>query len=297
MSAPEPGGRSAWPVVRLVLAALLVVLVAAGVYARAHTSVPFRSPPRLSPTTVTTTFLAVEAIGLVLVVLLAVTRRRRRKRDGGDSRSPTNRWIVVAVNLTAFVLALLLASWLIRHFRDANRPRLLPSLGPSAGSTHRPDVGLPPGAGTLWLIWLGVVVLAVAGVVAVALWQRRRARPPSPPDEPVPAPDARDTALRAGRRALDASADPRGAVIACYEAMERNLAEAGVERSPAQTPEELLSRARGRDVVTSDRAARTLVELFGRARFSSRPVDAPDVATARNALAELLAAPRDRARP
>lgn len=77
-------------------------------------------------------------------------------------------------------------------------------------------------------------------------------------------------------------------MIACYEAMERSLADAGVERAPAQTPDELLARARRRHAITSVHAADILIELFGRARFSNRPVAATDVATARNALTELL---------
>lgn len=291
MPAHDPRGRGSWPVARLVLAVLLVLLVAAGVYARAHTSFPFRAAPQLSPTAVTITFLVVEAIGLALAVFLTLTRRRRRQRADDDEGSwlPINRWIIAAVNLTVFFLVLLLASWIIKHFRDEGRARsLLPSVAPSAG--HRPGLGsLPPGARTLWLIWLGVVVLA-AVVVVVALWRRNRGGPPQlPVAEDEPEVDAGGAALRAGRRALDAPTDPRSAVIACYEAMERSLAEAGVERAPAQTPEELLAGLRGRHVVASERAARTLVELFGRARFSSRPVDAADVATARSALAELLA--------
>lgn len=298
MPAPERPDRSEWPVARLVAAALLVLVVAGGVYARAHTTFAFRTAPRLSATAVSITFLAVEAVGLVLVVLLVVTRRRRRRPEDDETRSaPANRWIVAAVNLAVFLMVLLLASWLLRRFhRSAGRPRVLPSLAPSAGSTHPPAGTLPTGATALWLAWLGVVVLAIAVVGALAWW-RRRGGSPSPVTEEEAAPDTGDEALRAGRRALDASVDPRSAVIACYEAMERRLADAGVERAPAQTPEELLVQARGRDAVASERAATTLVELFGRARFSSRPVDASDVTTARNALADLLADTPDRARP
>lgn len=294
MPPPEPRDRRAWSYARMALAAALVLVVAAGVYARAHTSLPFRTAPRLSPTAVTVTFLVAEGIGLVLAVLLLLTRRQRKRRPDDVSRLPGNRWIAVAVNLTAFIMALLLASWLIRHFhKGSQRGGLLRGFDPSVGSVHRP--GLPAGAATLWLGWLCAVVLTVAVVVAVSYWQRRRARPQPAVAEAEPVPESHGAALRAGRRALDTSDDPRTAVIACYEAMERSLADAGVARAPAQTPEELLALARGRDAVTSVRAARTLVELFGRARFSSRAVDASDVAIARSALAELLADTPDRA--
>ncbi|HEX6447212.1 MAG TPA: DUF4129 domain-containing protein [Streptosporangiales bacterium] len=298
MPPPEPRDRRAWPYARMVLAAVLVLVVAAGVYARAHTSFPFRTAPRLSPTAVTTTFLVVEGLGLVFAVLLLIARRRRRRRPDDDAPwSPANRWIAAAVNLTAFVMALLLASWLVRHFRNGSRRGgLLGGFDSSAGSTHRP--GLPAGAATLWLGWLCVVVFTVLVVVAVSWWQRRRARPAPAPavaeDEALP--DSGGAALRAGRRALDTSDDPRTAVIACYEAMERSLADAGLARAPAQTPEELLALARGRDALASVRAAQTLIELFGRARFSTRAVDASDVAVARSALAELVADTPDRAR-
>lgn len=289
MTPPERRDRRAWAYARMALAATLVLVVAAGVYARAHTSFPFRTMPGLSPTAVTITFLVVEGIGLALAVLLLITRRRRSRRPGGDAPwSPANRWIVAAVNLTAIVLVVMLVSWLIRRFHDGSQGGgFLRGFGSFGGPVHAP--GLPDGAATLWLGWLAAVGLAVATVVAITWWQRRRAGPPRAVAEDGPVPDSRGEALRAGRRALDTSADPRAAVIACYEAMERSLADAGVARAPAQTPEELLALARGRDAVASVRAAQTLVELFGRARFSTRAVGASDVATARSALAELLA--------
>lgn len=65
--------------------------------------------------------------------------------------------------------------------------------------------------------------------------------------------------------------DPRAAVIACYARMERTVEAAGVTRSPADAPYELLAKVLERQHVPAASAAR-LTELFERARFSDHDV-------------------------
>jgi hypothetical protein len=71
--------------------------------------------------------------------------------------------------------------------------------------------------------------------------------------------------------------------------MESSLAERGAARGVADTPDELLARARETGVVRGTAAAR-LTTLFYEARFSSHPLDRSQRGAAEQALDELAAA-------
>ncbi|MDQ2811403.1 MAG: DUF4129 domain-containing protein [Actinomycetota bacterium] len=100
--------------------------------------------------------------------------------------------------------------------------------------------------------------------------------------------DSRDLreAVESGRSALRTLDDARAAIIACYLAMETHLAERGTARAIADTPDELLARARTTGLVRGTAAAR-LTELFYEARFSSHPLDRGHRDAAAHALDEL----------
>lgn len=78
-------------------------------------------------------------------------------------------------------------------------------------------------------------------------------------------------AVEAAIGALDTIADPRGAVIAAYVAMQATLAERGVARSPAEAPREYLRRVL-MAISATEREATTLTGLFEEARFSTHPI-------------------------
>jgi hypothetical protein len=71
--------------------------------------------------------------------------------------------------------------------------------------------------------------------------------------------------------------------------MENSLAERGTARAIADTPDELLARARASGMVRGTAAAR-LTALFYEARFSSHPLDHRQRDAAERALDELAAA-------
>ena len=91
-----------------------------------------------------------------------------------------------------------------------------------------------------------------------------------------------------GRAALAGVDDARAAIIACYVAMERSLAERGTARAAADTPDELLARAVASGVVRGGAAGR-LTALFYEARFSTHPLDGGQRDAASAALDELAA--------
>jgi hypothetical protein len=74
--------------------------------------------------------------------------------------------------------------------------------------------------------------------------------------------------------------------------MEESLAEAGMARAVADTPDELLARAADHGLVRTGAAAR-LTGLFYEARFSSHPMPAAQRDEAQQALAELAGSLRD----
>jgi hypothetical protein len=128
------------------------------------------------------------------------------------------------------------------------------------------------------------VCLAAAALIAY----RRRAMPPPPPPDANPDAEPLAAALAAGARALHEDPDPRTAIIGCYAAMERSLADAGLPPRLADTPAEVLSRATASGLVKSTPAA-TLTGLFRRARYSSHPMTEADRAAAIGALAQVRA--------
>ena len=159
--------------------------------------------------------------------------------------------------------------------------------GPAgAGTAHAAAGHTSPGSPWPVLVLFAVVALASA---ALTLYRRRHARP-LPPLEPGAEADAEPlaAALAAGARALHEDPDPRTAIIGCYAAMERSLADAGSAPRMADTPAEVLSRATAGGLVRSASAG-TLTGLFRQARYSSHPMTEAERAAAIEALAQVQA--------
>ncbi|MBZ4586145.1 DUF4129 domain-containing protein, partial [Mycobacterium avium subsp. hominissuis] len=130
---------------------------------------------------------------------------------------------------------------------------------------------------TLGILLAGTVAMLLMVVVSAVAGARRRWRSPTPavPDEPAenPAPQPHSESLaRAAERGLaemaDLRRDPREAIIACYAAMERELAHVpGAVPQDFDTPSEVLARAVEHHALHADNAVQ-LVNLFTEARFS-----------------------------
>ena len=140
--------------------------------------------------------------------------------------------------------------------------------------------------GNPWPLLLLFAALAIAAV-ALTSYRRRRPSPRTAPDDVADATAAPlAAALAAGERALHQDPDPRAAIIGCYAAMERSLADAGSPPRLADTPAEVLGRATASGLVRSAWAS-TLTGLFRRARYSSHPMTEADRAAAIGALAQV----------
>ncbi len=285
-------------VIRVGTVSLLLALTAIGLRARgALSAVPTGALDAASGHAATALVVVVDGAALIggaVLVVLLLRRPRRRKRGDDDfefvqSRPPAPWWarplgIVVAMALLAIPIVIFFDQGGNGHAAARGTSPPAPLTTPRTGTGH----ALPPAPGTVWPTVAGVIVavLALAVLAAVA---RRSAKAAAAPDGAGETPgDASGLAagVLAGGAALRAAGGPRQAIIDCYAAMERGLADAGTPPAAADTPGEVLARA-ARSAVIRGTAARDLTGLFRRARYSRQPVTEADRDAAANALARL----------
>jgi hypothetical protein len=187
-------------------------------------------------------------------------------------------------------VAVVLIADLHLHFLSKAPPSKPPA--PLKGKLKTPH--LAPRAGGGWAVHIpwapilyGLLVVALLAAVAISIWWSSRLRQAAAPlvIEDAGAEELRE-AVESGRAALAEISDARAAIIACYVAMERSLADRGTSRTVTDTPDELLARAVGAGTVRGPAASR-LTALFYEARFSTHPVAAGQRAAASAALDEL----------
>jgi hypothetical protein len=175
------------------------------------------------------------------------------------------------------------------HFFD--KPTKLPPVHALPPTFKPPPRSGGGGGGTLHIpfgpILYALLIIAIVAAVVVSIWWSTRLRRPA---APLVIADTTTEELRAavaeGRAALAGIDDARAAIIACYVAMERRLADRGTARGVADTPDELLGRAVAAGAVRGGAAGR-LTALFYEARFSTHPLGAGQRDAASAALDEL----------
>ena len=240
------------------------------------------------------TFVVLALGGSLAVVALAVIARLRDPRvaapEAGAISDLLGRagtrpsWRVVLIGLGVIVAWLLLTLMLSRLWapHDAVSSGASPgSHVPSAGKTVSPQPPQLPRNqrgdmfGILLAASITMLLLVVTGSVVTARRRRGAATPVTAaagdPAQPPPGPPS-DSLVRAAERGLAAMADlgrdPRAAIIGCYAAMERELANVpGAVPQEFDTPSEVLDRAVYQHALRADNAVQ-LVTLFAEARFS-----------------------------
>ncbi|GIL26886.1 DUF4129 domain-containing protein [Actinocatenispora comari] len=265
------------------MAALLAVAavgLAAGRDARADAHNPVGiEPGSLQFQVLTAGFLVLA--GSAPLAVSRLLRHRRRARTGDAQRLPIPPALLIAMGLGLLLMAGV-ALYTLLYGGDKEH------LPPAAG-TGKLKPYQSASAPSLWLVLAGaLLVVAIAVAVAVLLRPRADRRPVRGVDAP-PEPDALRAAARAGRVALAATDDPRGAVLACYRAMEQSLATGAGAPAAADTPAEVLRRAADAGLLRADGPGAELVALFGEARYSAHPLDQRVTVAAARALDAVLA--------
>jgi hypothetical protein len=240
------------------------------------------------------------AVGITLEVVLLTLFLVTLGRTGSGSQEPAARKLrgMLLFTLGGGAAAVAVATLIGLHLhlftsvpKTPGAP-VPPAAKPSRralrpGSAGGPAFHIPVAA----LLYALLIVVLLAGV-ALSIWWARRLRPSiGSREDAFIAHDSEDLreAVESGRSALRTVDDARAAIIACYVAMENSLAERGAARAVADTPDELLARARQSGIVRGTAAAR-LTALFYEARFSSHLLDHRQRDAAEQALDELAAA-------
>nr|WP_232236030.1 DUF4129 domain-containing protein [Nocardia sp. BMG51109] len=270
---------------------LIALLVLAVVTLRGY--IPGTGGPRAvsPPSAVTVALMPVLSLVSVVILLAGVITSQHRlplslpdqDRDAGPQPGRLRRLGLALLVLLAVIALFAAAAWALYLVTGGSRTEVRQ---PPAGATPTAPVETPPptpkpfsgtpelGDGAMTLVAVSAAALvatALIGLVVVAVGTHARpAAQPVVPDH-VPADPGVSLAQVAemGLAAMIASGqDARTAIIACYGAMERGLAQAR-EVAPliSDTSSEVLARAFERGAL-HDASARELVALFEEARFS-----------------------------
>jgi disulfide bond formation protein DsbB len=232
--------------------------------------------------------------GTVALLAIAVIARLRDPRAaaprGGDlsellgTGKGRPNWRVMLIGLAVIVAWLLILMLLVRLLvppaAAPSAPTPAPTAPPSGHATGPPPQQRPQNntGDTLRILLVSTIAMLLVIVTGSVIISRRRWRATTPAtivddhfESPAPAPRS-ESLVRAAELGLaeigDLNRDPREAIIACYAAMERELANVpGAVPQDFDTPTEVLVRAVEHHALHADNAAQ-LVNLFEEARFS-----------------------------
>lgn len=277
----------------------VLLLVTAVVALRAQASgMPVPVGPDRTPVTVVIGWLMVLATPPLLVLLYAAARFRPSPRRPAAGRRPRRSRVVPALLALAALFVVMAALAALARLLS-----LEVTGGPPSGTSEReprtsPVPSSEPAVGTggsAFELAATAVAVALLVLLAVVVLRARRAEPievpiAGPADSTGSAPPTLATAAGKALAAVETSgSDPRTAIIGCYAAMERALADApAAAPRPADAAAEVLRRATEQGQL-SPGAGDRLLGLFHEARYSTHPMTDADRSTAANTLRAILA--------
>jgi hypothetical protein len=275
--------------------ALIVLLITVAAALRGYLPAQDRAPlAAVGASRAAMIFVIAALAGTLALMTVAVIARLRDPRAvapsaeglsdmiGGGKARPS--WRVLLIGLAVIVawllIAMLLAHLLVPHDVNPSAPPPEPTTSPSAHGTAPPPKQNPQNntgdmLGILLASSVPMFLIILAGAVINFRRRHRKATPGTVADDHVvPRAPARrsESLVRAAEVGLaemtDLNREPREAIIACYAAMERELANVpGAIPQDFDTPTEVLARAREHHALHADNAVQ-LVDLFEEARFS-----------------------------
>ena len=303
---------------RVIALIVLIIVVAAALRGYLPGGRPTTPHEPVVNSTVSLAFIvALLAMSLGVIVVAVIGRLRQPRvaapaagslpnRLGGSAVRPSWRVVLVGLALiTAWLLLTALWTHLLQHGLGGHTPPTGSSTSAPAGTgtTKPPTAGpkVPSDHSGHLLPYLSASTILLLTLLIGATLVTSRTRPqeaptlngdadvgPTPPEPPGP-----QILARAAERGLaeigDHSREPRQAIIACYAAMERELARIpGSAPQDFDTPTEVLARAVARHSLSAQNATQ-LVNLFAEARFSPHVMNEQHREVAVNALQLVLA--------
>ncbi len=290
---PMPGMDK--PTGRVVALIVLLIIVAAAL--RGYFPANDRGPLAAAGGNRAAMIFVIAALaGTLTLMTVAVIARMRDPRAAlptaaelpemvGRGKGGRPSWRVVLIGLAVVVAWLVIAMMLAHLF--APQAVTPPAPPPESGASPPSHAATPPPppqrptedtgdmVGTLLVAAVPMLLIIVAAAI---INTRRRWRTPAPgavaddyAESPAPAQES-ELLVRAAEVGLaemaDLSREPREAIIACYAAMERELANVpATAPQDFDTPTEVLARAVQHHALHPDNAVQ-LVNLFEEARFS-----------------------------
>jgi hypothetical protein len=286
MTNGQPSTRST---LRWLLPVVVGVLVLVGTVALAVRQTTVLPDQRLDPPDLGLFFGILVAVCCVVGLILFLLTAPSAVAKGPVRKKKKNNWLARLISVGALLLLVL---WVRDHNKNGalNNPLTAFGMGGNNGKpvTAPPVAPTTDGSGPVIALLVVVGVLVVAAAVVGVVIARRVARDDLDDqlDEPEFDDQGLDAALVAARAATFVETDPRSVVIGCYEIFERVLETRGVTRHANQTASTALDRALIRGMIDGEGAvaARDLIDVFERARFSPHEMADSDVVRARTAL-------------
>jgi hypothetical protein len=222
---------------------------------------------------------------------------------GADKGRPNRRVLLIAFAVMAawLLIMMLLVRLFVPHTVTPSASTIAPTAPPSGQATSPPPQQHPQDntGDMVRILLVGAIPMLLVIVAGSVIMARRRFRATTLGtivddhfESPTPPPRS-ESLVRAAEVGLaeigDLSREPRGAIIACYAAMERELANVpGAAPQDFDTPTEVLVRAIEHKALHADNATQ-LVNLFEEARFSPHVMNEGHREVAVNVLRLVLA--------
>jgi hypothetical protein len=281
MTNGRPSTRSMVRWLLPVVVGVLVLVATVALAVRETTALPDQ---RLDPPDLRLFFGILVAVCCIIGLLLFLLTAPSALTKGPVRKKKKNNLLARLISIGAL---LLLVMWVRNHDKNGllHNPLSAFGVGGKGGAPATPPPVSTAGSAAVIALLVIVGVLVIAAAVIGVVIARRVAREDvgEPLDEAEFDDEGLDAALVAARAATFVETDPRSVVIRCYEIFERVLETRGVTRHPNQTASTALDRALIRGMIDDEGAvaARELIDVFERARFSPHEMVDSDVVRAR----------------